>query len=139
LPVVIPARIDEELLSLLEGLRLRVYLVLHANHAQELGPELSASADRLRRCGVVLLNQSVLLRGVNDDLEALVDLSRGLIDRGILPYYLHLLDPVQGAAHFEVPAVRGQELVEAMRARLPGYGVPLLVREVPGAPAKLPV
>jgi EF-P beta-lysylation protein EpmB len=139
LPIVLPARVDEELLELLGSLRLPIYLVVHANHARELSPGVALAAKALRGVGVILLNQSVLLRGVNDSLEALEDLSRGLVNLGIIPYYLHLLDPIQGAAHFEVSEERGRSLHAALRERLPGYGVPVLVREKPGAKSKIPV
>lgn len=139
LPVVLPSRVDPELLELLTGLRLPLYLVLHVNHARELSPQVARAVADLRATGAVLLNQSVLLRGVNDSVPALENLSRGLLDLGILPYYLHLLDPVRGAAHFQVPSDEGQALVAELRARLPGYGVPALVREEPGASSKVPV
>jgi L-lysine 2,3-aminomutase len=94
---------------------------------------------RLRTTGTTLLNQAVLLAGVNDDVAALADLSRALLEQGVLPYYLHLLDRVAGAAHFEVSEARARSLVRAAMAELPGYLVPRLVREVPGAPFKVPV
>ncbi len=139
LPLVLPDRVDPRLLSLVAGTRATVYVVVHANHPAELSPEAMRACRDLRRAGAVLLNQAVLLRGVNDDLEILVSLSRALIEVGILPYYLHLLDPVEGAMHFDVPEAEGRRMVLAMRSRLPGYAVPALVREVPGAPSKLRV
>jgi L-lysine 2,3-aminomutase len=93
----------------------------------------------LHAAGVTLFNQSVLLRGVNDNATALVDLSERLFALGVLPYYLHQLDRVRGTAHFEVPDARGRELMDEVRARLPGYLVPRLVRELPGDDAKRPV
>ena len=113
-------------------------VVVHANHAAELDADVDAALARLRDAGATLLNQSVLLRGVNDDADALVALSERLIDAGVLPYYLHLLDRVAGTAHFDVDDARGRSLVQEMRERLPGYLVPQLVREVPGAASKTP-
>lgn len=139
LPVVIPARITTSLLTLLGQTRLRVVLVLHVNHAQEIDAALARACTSLRHAGVTLLNQAVLLAGVNDDADALTALSLALFDAGVLPYYLHLLDRVRGAAHFEVPEARAQALWQGIAARLPGYLVPRLVREVAGAAYKLPV
>jgi len=137
LPVVLPERVDHGLLAWLGGVRLPTAVVIHANHARELDGDVRAALARLRAAGAVLLNQSVLLRGVNDAAEALADLSETLFDVGVLPYYLHLLDRAQGAAHFDVDEVRARVLMDALRARLPGYLVPRLVREVAGAPAKV--
>lgn len=138
LPVVLPSRVDDELCARLAETRAQVYVVIHANHARELDDEVAAACARLRRAGAAVLNQAVLLAGVNDDLEAQVDLHRRLADLGVVAYYLHLLDPVAGARHFEVSREAGLALVAQMRARLPGYAVPQLVREVPGASSKLP-
>lgn len=139
LPVVLPERVDAGLTGWLARTRLQTVVVLHANHANEIDAEVRAAAARLRATGALLLNQSVLLRGVNDTVEALAALSEALAAAGVLPYYLHTLDRVQGAAHFEVPDHEARALVEALRARLPGYLVPLLVREEPGAPFKRPL
>jgi L-lysine 2,3-aminomutase len=139
LPVVLPERVDNRLLAWLGGSRLAPVVVVHANHARELDAAVAAAVGRLRAVGATVLNQAVLLAGVNDSVAALADLSRALFDCGVLPYYLHLLDPVAGAAHFDVPEARARELMRAVRAELPGYLVPRLVREVPGAPSKLPV
>jgi len=136
-PVVLPSRVDEGLLRWLRTSELPVIMVLHVNHPNELDAELAAACARLRPGVVALLNQSVLLSGVNDDVEALAELSRRLFDAGVLPYYLHALDPVRGAAHFAVPDERARSLVGELAARLPGYLVPRLVREVAGAPAKV--
>jgi L-lysine 2,3-aminomutase len=111
-------------------------LVVHVNHPAELGAEGGAALATLRRAGICLLNQSVLLRGVNDDVDTLCALSEALFDAGVLPYYLHLLDPVAGAAHFAVDETRAVRLVECLRGRLPGYLVPRLAREIPGRPGK---
>ncbi|HEX6200415.1 MAG TPA: EF-P beta-lysylation protein EpmB [Thermoanaerobaculia bacterium] len=138
-PVVLPERVDDGLLAWLGGTRLRTVVVVHANHAREIDEPVRAAFARLREAGATLLNQSVLLAGVNDSADALTELSEALFEGGALPYYLHLLDPVQGAAHFEVPEERARRLLGEAAARLPGYLVPRLVREVPGAPAKVPV
>jgi len=139
LPVVLPERIDDEFRGWLGALPWPTTIVLHANHAHELDAGVAAACARLRDGGAVLLNQSVLLRGVNDDGSVLADLSERLFDCGVLPYYLHQLDRVAGAAHFEVDDTRARDLVEELRARLPGYLVPRLVREIAGARAKTPL
>jgi L-lysine 2,3-aminomutase len=113
-------------------------MVLHANHARELSPALAAALLPFRRAGVTLLNQAVLLRGVNDSVSAQRELATQLHSHGVLPYYLHLLDRVQGTAHFEVPEAEALALRDAIHARLPGYLVPRLVREIPGEPGKTP-
>ena len=139
LPVVLPDRVTPELRATLSRTRLRVVVVLHANHPAEIDLHVAASAGRLRKAGVQLLNQSVLLAGVNDDAAVLEDLSLGLWDAGILPYYLHALDPVRGSSRFAVPDARAVELSADLRARLPGYLVPRLVREIEGADSKTPL
>lgn len=139
LPTVLPSRVTEQLCVLLRATRLQTVIVVHVNHPAELGAGAAAALARLRLPGVTLLNQSVLLRGVNDRAEALADLSMRLFAHGVLPYYLHLLDPVAGAAHFDVGEPEACGLLEEVRARLPGYLVPRLVRERPGAAAKTPV
>ncbi len=139
LPIVLPERVDGQLLDWLTGTRLKPIMVVHANHAQEIDGNVRAALMRLAERGVTLFNQSVLLKGVNDSAEALAALSQGLFDAGVTPYYLHLLDRVQGTAHFEVSETRARELMAEVRARLPGYLVPRLVREIAGAPAKQPL
>ncbi len=139
LPVVIPQRVDEALLGWLSRTHLQTVVVLHVNHANEIDDEVTTAAGLLRAAGATVLNQAVLLAGVNDSVEALATLSEALMAAGILPYYLHLLDPVAGAAHFDVPEKRAVELIEGLRARLPGFLVPRLVREVAGAPFKVPI
>lgn len=139
LPVVIPARINAECLAWLTGTRLQTSLVLHVNHANELDSTVATAVGLLRGSGVTVLNQSVLLAGVNDCADRLTQLSERLFAAGILPYYLHLLDRVQGAAHFAVEPARALSLHRVMRARLPGYLVPRLVEEVPTLPYKRPV
>jgi KamA family protein len=136
LPVVLPQRVDGPLLDWIACLPLRNVLVLHCNHPAEIDGEVDDALAALAEAGVTLLNQAVLLRGVNDDADTLVSLSERLHRTGVLPYYLHLLDRVQGAAHFEVPETRGVALIAALRRRLPGYLVPRLVREIPGANGK---
>ena len=111
-------------------------MVVHANHPRELDADVEAALGRLVDAGIPVLNQAVLLQGVNDDADTLVELSQRLLDCRVIPYYLHQLDRVAGAAHFETPVEVGLRLIEEMTARLPGYAVPKYVREVPGEPAK---
>ncbi len=139
LPVVIPARINPDLISWLGGGRLRPVLVLHCNHPRELDANVAAALAQLREAGIPLLNQSVLLAGINDNGDTLVELSKRLFELGVMPYYLHLLDRVSGAAHFEVTSDRARALLGDLLARLPGYLVPRLVRDQAGAASKLPV
>jgi L-lysine 2,3-aminomutase len=139
LPIVLPERIDAQFLAVWNGLtRLQRVMVVHANHAQELraAGDVQSALRQLHDSGATLLNQSVLLRGVNDSVDALAELSEALFEHGVLPYYLHVLDPVRGAAHFDVPDDAARELVGRLAQRLPGYLVPRLVRETPGAGAK---
>ena len=135
-PVVVPERVDAGLLDLLGSTRLDTVVVVHCNHANELDDGVARALRSLRPRVGALLNQSVLLRGVNDSAEALAALSKRLFECGVLPYYLHLLDPVAGAAHFDVDPDAGREFVARLRARLPGYLVPRLVRETPGELSK---
>jgi len=139
IPVVLPERIDTGLLDWLAGLTLRTVMVVHCNHPNEIDDSVARAMQRLAQAGVTLLNQSVLLQGVNDDAGTLARLSERLFAAGILPYYLHQLDRVQGAAHFEVDDARARDLLCALRCRLPGYLVPRLVREVPGERSKQPL
>lgn len=139
LPVVIPQRVTEELIDALCGTRLPVTMVLHCNHANEVDQQMLAATASLRRANVTLLNQAVLLRGVNDRLEAQIALSEALGDNGILPYYLHLLDHVRGASHFHCSDSEAKQLIGQLLTRLPGYLVPRLVREVAGQPGKVPI
>lgn len=138
-PVVLPERVDDRLVAWLRATRLSTVVVVHANHAREIDGSVREAFAKLRGAGATLLNQSVLLAGVNDSADALADLSEALFDAGAVPYYLHLLDRVAGAAHFDVPEERARRLVGEVAARLSGYLVPRLVREVPGAPAKVAV
>lgn len=137
LPIVIPDRVDDALLQWLSATRLAPTVVVHANHGAEIDADCGAALLRLVKSGVPVLNQTVLLRGVNDDADVLAELSKLLLDVRVMPYYLHQLDPVVGAAHFEVPVSRGLELVAELRTRLPGFGVPRYVREVVGAAHKV--
>jgi EF-P beta-lysylation protein EpmB len=138
-PVVDPRRVTSNLVDILRGWPRRRVIVIHCNHASELGVQAREALAMLAATPAVLLNQSVLLAGVNDSVEALADLSEKLFDSGVLPYYLHMLDPVEGTARFRVDSQRARDLMAELRARLPGYLVPRLVREQPGAIAKLPL
>ncbi len=139
LPVVLPERVTPELIQVLTASRLQPVVVIHCNHPQEIDQSVQEALSRLKHSGMILLNQFVLLRHINDQADILVELSQKLFKYGVLPYYLHLLDPVQGAAHFAVGPKQAETLIEHMRARLPGYLVPKLVREIAGHPAKTPV
>jgi EF-P beta-lysylation protein EpmB len=138
-PLVLPERVDAGLLGWLSGVRLQKVVVIHANHANEIDSDVQEACRDLAAGGVTLLNQSVLLAGINDSLAALSNLSEALMTCGVLPYYLHLLDRVQGAAHFEVSEEMALQLHLELVQRLPGYLVPRLVREIPGAASKTPV
>ena len=139
LPVVLPERVDAELVAWLRALPWPVTVVLHANHANEFDASVDDALAHLRAAGASLLNQAVLLRGVNDSVDALAALSERGHRAGVLPYYLHQLDRVQGAAHFEVDDERARALHRDLSARLSGYLVPRLVREVAGDPGKRPL
>lgn len=139
LPIMLPERINGDLLTWLTATPLQCVMVIHANHANELGADTAQALRELRQTGVMMLNQAVLLRGVNDDVEALAGLSETLFAMGVLPYYLHMLDKVQGSAHFDVPEDAAHNLMIALQSRLPGYLVPRLVREIRGAPAKISI
>jgi len=135
-PIAVPERVDEGLERLLRGTRLKTVVVVHTNHANELDAGVERALAALKPAVTALLNQSVLLAGVNDDAETLATLSERLFVCGVTPYYLHLLDPVAGAAHFDVDEGVGRELIVALRRRLPGYLVPRLARETPGELSK---
>ncbi len=139
LPVVLPSRVTKELATLLANSRLNTVLVTHINHANEIDDTLSDAMQLLKAHGVTLLNQAVLLKGVNDSLSAQVALSERLFDAGILPYYLHLFDKVTGATHFYVDDQVGIALMHEMLKELPGFLVPKLVREVGGEKSKTPI
>lgn len=139
LPIVLPERVDDGLLGWLAGLPWPKVLVVHANHANEFDASVDTALAALRSSGVTLLNQAVLLRGVNDSVDALADLSERGLQAGVLPYYLHQLDRVAGTAHFEVDDARALALHTALSNRLSGYLIPRLVREIPGQPGKTPL
>ncbi len=139
LPIVLPERVDAGLLQWLRELPWPVAMVVHANHANEFDEAVDAALAALRAAGATLLNQAVLLRGVNDSVDALADLCERGHAAGVLPYYLHQLDRVAGVAHFEVEDAQALRLHAALAARLPGYLLPRLVREIPGQPGKTPL
>lgn len=139
LPIVLPDRITFELLDLLTATRLKPVVVVHANHPNELVADCALALWQLTQTGVMVLNQAVLLRGINDSADVLVELSERLIELGVKPYYLHQLDRVSGVAHFEVSEETGRLMMETLRRRLPGYAVPQYVRETPGEPFKVPL
>jgi len=139
LPVVLPQRITPNLISGLIKTRLQIVIVIHANHAHEISDLVSESLHHLAQANIMLLNQSVLLRGINDDAQTLITLSEILFENKVLPYYLHTLDRAQGTAHFEVLEDKALKLIEEMRVALSGYLVPQLVREIAGLPYKKPL
>lgn len=136
LPVILPSRIGDSLISILEDTRFQVVMVIHTNHANELQSQERDRLQQMHKAGIQLLNQSVLLSGVNDDGDTLVELSKRLFQCNTLPYYLHQLDPVYGAMHFKVATAHAIELHQQMTAQLPGYLVPKLVQEIAGKTAK---
>ncbi|MFI0434466.1 MAG: KamA family radical SAM protein [Parachlamydiaceae bacterium] len=138
-PIGIPERIDDSFLHLIASLPQRIYFVIHSNHPAELDQDIFDGLRRLQQLGCVVLNQAVLLKGVNDDAATLCELAEKLVDHGILFYYLHQLDRVKGAAHFEVDEQRGKALIEKMAENLPGYAVPKYVREIAGEAHKTPL
>lgn len=135
-PVGIPERIDNSFLDLLESSSKQIFFIVHINHPREVDAEVLAALKKIQRLGIPTLNQSVLLKGVNDDEKTLLSLSETLVDAGVIPYYLHSLDPVQGAGHFALSEERGPQLIRHIQTHLSGYGVPRLVREQPGHPSK---
>jgi len=139
LPVVIPDRVTPALTGMLRASRLQTLLVTHINHPNEIDPAVADALARLAASGTRLLNQTVLLRGINDQVSILKALSEALFEQGVMPYYLHLLDPVAGAAHFDLGERESRALVGRLAAQLPGYLVPQLVREQAGALAKVPL
>jgi len=137
LPVVLPARVTAGLVDVLRDSRLARVIVIHANHPHEIDDSVADAVRALAAAPAMMLNQAVLLAGVNDSAATLAALAERLVEIGVAPYYLHLLDRVRGAAHFEVPEARGLEIHRQLQDSLPGYAVPRLVREVPGEPAKV--
>lgn len=136
-PMGIPERIDDSFLAILKKTRLSLWFVIHSNHQNEWDDDIFTAIKKIQLLGIPVLNQSVLLKGINDRVETLVALCEKLIDHAILPYYLHQLDPVQGAKHFEVSKEMGLYLINELQARLPGYGVPKYVQEIPFAKSKI--
>ncbi len=136
LPIMIPERVNDNLISLLTNARLTPIVVIHANHANELDSSVAEALAKLSAAAIPLLNQAVLLRGINATVDAQMALCERLIDLRVMPYYLHQLDRVVGAAHFEVPTDVGRRIIQRLRARLPGYAIPRYVQEVPGKPSK---
>ncbi|HHU0087244.1 TPA: EF-P beta-lysylation protein EpmB [Legionella pneumophila] len=136
IPIVLPERIDKELLDLLTNTRFKKVIVVHCNHPQELDESVLRACSDLKKAACYLLNQSVLLAGINDDAGILSRLSHALFDYGIMPYYLHLLDKVKGAAHFDMPFLRAQSIYRQLQSLVPGYLLPRLVREEPGKSSK---
>ena len=139
LPIVIPDRMTPALIERLQNSRLKVVVVVHCNHANEIDNAVATCLSGLFKAGIHVLNQAVLLKGVNDNHQALHDLSEALFDCHVLPYYLHLLDPVIGAHHFDVPKVTAQNLMLELQNSLPGFLVPKLVQEIPGRASKTPI
>ena len=139
MPIIVPERITDTLLNILKFSRFLSTVVIHCNHANELNQEVHLTLQKLRTSEIMLLNQSVLLKGINDSPEVQIKLCESLFEAGVLPYYLHLLDPVQGAAHFDVHREDALRLHQELRRQLPGYLVPRLVQELAGIPAKVPV
>ena len=136
LPVVLPERITQEFVDVITSTRLKTVMVIHCNHAQEINDEVKLAIRMMQDANVLMLNQSVLLKGVNDNVDTLVALSEALFAANVQPYYLHVLDKVRGTAHFDLPRETARELHSAMTGRLPGYLVPKLVCEQPGKPSK---
>jgi EF-P beta-lysylation protein EpmB len=135
-PIGIPERIDASFLSMLREVPFQVWFVIQSNHARELDQDILNALKSIQKLGIPVLNHTVLLRGVNDDVDVLAALFERLVDHGIFPYYLNHLDRVQGAAHFDVPEAEGISLIEKLSARLPGYAVPKYIKEIPGAAGK---
>lgn len=138
-PIGIPERLDAHFLELLKNRQYKIYFVFHINHAKELDEEVALAISKLQKLGVITLNQAVLLKGVNDNYETQQELHQQLADCGILPYYLHQLDRVQGASHFEVSPDKGRQIIQYLRSHLPGYAVPAYVQEIPNEPNKTPL
>jgi len=135
-PIGIPERIDDSFLDMLSKIRAQIWFVVHTNHANELDDDVLVHLKKLQKLGIVLLSQTVLLKGVNDNVKTLKDLFEKLSNNGIAPYYLHQLDKVQGAAHFEVSAKDGKQFIQEIAKQLSGYAVPKFVCEIPGEPGK---
>lgn len=135
-PIGIPERIDEELLTLLRSSSKQIFFIIHCNHPLEIDPDVTHALKQIAKLGIPILNQSVLLKGVNDDEKTLLNLSETLVNIGVTPYYIHLLDPVSGTTHFAVPKERGLELIESLKSKTSGYAIPRLAQEEPGKTSK---
>jgi len=138
-PVVDPGRVDEDMASALRSSGKTVYVALHANHPRELTPAARRACARLIDAGVAMVSQSVLLKGVNDDVDTLEELMRAFVEIRIRPYYLHHPDMAPGTSHFRLPIARGQELVGQLRQRLSGLAMPAYVLDIPGGHGKVPI
>ena len=136
LPIMIPSRVTQTLVGLFKRSSMEKVIVIHANHANEFNKDVDDALGQLKFAGVMLLNQAVLLKDINDKAESLIGLSKRLLSAGVIPYYLHQLDQVDGAAHFEVPEETGRQLIAEIRSQLPGFAVPRYVKEIPGEPNK---
>lgn len=139
IPIVLPARIKASLIKILTATRLKIVIVTHCNHPQEINAEVTTAIKKLSAANITLFNQAVLLKGINDQAATIIELSNKLFTIGILPYYLHMHDKVAGTKHFQVSITKAKKIMQLVRAELPGYLVPKLVREIPGANAKCPV
>jgi len=139
IPIVLPARITDSLTAILAGSRLRIVNVIHCNHGNEIDQQVGDALTKLKSVSSALLNQTVLLRGINDNSDSLACLSRKLFDHDVLPYYLHMLDKVSGTAHFKADREALQKIMPELRSQLPGYLVPKAVQEIPGEPSKSPI
>lgn len=138
-PIGIPERIDEAFLKILSGSPKQIWFVVHCNHPRELDEDVLKALKSIQKLGIPVLNQSVLLKGVNDSLEVMEELLKMLSNKGIQPYYLHQLDRVSGAQHFEVEKKRGLKLVEDLSNKLSGFMIPKYVQEIPHRPKKTPL
>ncbi|MFO1256936.1 MAG: EF-P beta-lysylation protein EpmB [Gammaproteobacteria bacterium] len=138
-PITVPERIDDSFLTLVKHIKVQVVMVLHCNHPNELCNDIKAAVTLLKAAGVTVLNQSVLLKGINDNAETLIALSHRLFEHGIMPYYINQLDPIENTAHFEVPKEKIKELYADLLSNLPGYLVPRFVQEQAFKPNKIPL
>ena len=136
---MLPSRVSDALLGLNARLRAQILFVVHANHTNEIAADCKDALVKLVKSGVPVLNQAVLLRGINDSVTAQEALCRSLVNIGAMPYYLHQLDRVAGSAHFEADVGLGRKIIEELRTRLPGYAVPRFVQEIPGKTGKTPL
>ncbi len=138
-PIGIPERISVEFLEILKKISKQIVMILHINHPNELDDELFMKVKEIQKLGILVLSQTVFLKDVNDSVKTLKELLFSLVSQGILPYYLHSLDSVEGALHFEAPIEQGLEIIEELRKELPGYAIPRFVKEIPGEPNKTPL